>query len=698
MGLGPALGQVPWHEKLRRQLARRRGARLGEACVVSRQMHVGEVPTPHIVTIVMTDDAGQVFYGRTTPGEIIHLDIFHEVADVDHRQVAEALKLALAGVLPHHDQTGGTLLLDYFDLVTGTGGGRVMGDLNRGRKLSLRVAHRNHVHLAGLLPDDQLELLLLMVTAVEDAVRAQGVELRRVEKLQHAAWSNGAALDNSAYRDDNSDSWLGGTGGRQGSGRSAAAGGAEGEEGSGTGGQSLRSTRGASGSAGAPGSTGGAGGPGAAGAGAGGSGAAGAPGATAGPGSAGSPGEGTPDGQGLDGLSSRAAAGAAGRGAWSGAAGGEPGEYTGWGALADERRLQAALELSRRLGSPDEVKRVLDELAREQGWASLYGSGSSQAPFVVRQLEDEGLVRRDIRGLRLTEAGQELALYLDRHLRDVKLRFRKLIRRMPASTTAKKSRKPGPSKAPPSPDVRYGPIRGTAPAEPGAWLGDVAVPETVWSAMKRTHLERIESGALRMTGLRMERQDVHVYLRSGEQPLNICLLIDASASMAGRRILAAKHLARHLLVSTRDRIAVIAFQERDVRVYVPFTRDYAQVEEGLSRIQPMGLTPLAHGLTHSLDLIRESRVRRPLLLLITDGIPTVPKWTIDPLSDALEAARQVGHGRIPFGCIGLQPSKRYLEELARVAGGTLHVVEELDEDALITIAHRERHKIVQRVR
>jgi magnesium chelatase subunit D len=191
---------------------------------------------------------------------------------------------------------------------------------------------------------------------------------------------------------------------------------------------------------------------------------------------------------------------------------------------------------------------------------------------------------------------------------------------------------------------------------------------------------------------------VHVYLRSGDQPLNICLLIDASASMAGRRILAAKHLARHLLVSTRDRIAVIAFQERDVRVYVPFTRDYAQVEEGLSCIQPMGLTPLAHGLSQSLDLIRDSRVRRPLLLLITDGIPTVAKWTIDPLSDALEAARHVGQGRIPFGCIGLQPSKRYLEELARAAGGTLHVVEELDEDALVTIAHSERQKTAQRAR
>jgi magnesium chelatase subunit D len=263
---------------------------------------------------------------------------------------------------------------------------------------------------------------------------------------------------------------------------------------------------------------------------------------------------------------------------------------------------------------------------------------------------------------------------------------------MPASSQ-KVTRKPGAGKARPSAEVRYGPIRGTAPAEPGAWLGDLAVPETVLAGLKRTRLEAIRTYHAKPAGLRLDRRDVHVYLRSGEQPLNICLLIDASASMAGRRILAAKHLARHLLVSTRDRIAVIAFQERDVRVFVPFTRDYGQVEDGLSRIQPMGLTPLAHGLTQSMDLIRQSRVRRPLLLLITDGIPTVPKWSVDPLADALEAARHVGTCRVPFGCIGLQPSRRYLEELVRVAGGTLHVVEELDEEALVTIAHHERTRV-----
>jgi magnesium chelatase subunit D len=634
IGLGPTLGQIPWQEKLRRTLARHRGVRLGESTVVSRQVHVSEPNRPQVVTILSTADAGAAFYGRTEAGEIIHLDIFHAVADVDHRKVAGALRHALAGMVPADDAQGGKLLLDHFDLVTGTGGGRVTGDLSHCRKESLRAAHRNHVHLAGRLPEEQLSLLVLMVRAVEGEIRAQGVEIRRIEKLNHSRWSNAAPLDLSHYT-DSSDSWLRGQnppGGQ--AGKSVGGGGGAA--------QSLRSGRNG-GSGGAP--------------------VGGAPPAAPAENLAPSEAEPTPD--------------------------------TGWGKLDEERRMQAAVELSSRLGSPDEVRRVLDELGREQGWASLYGSGSSQAPYVIRQLEEDGLVKRELSGLRLTAEGKALATYMEQHVRDVKLRFRKQVRRIP-SLDAKKSRKPGPSKSPPSPDVRYGPIRGTAPAEPGAWLGDVAVPETIRAALTRTYQEQIETGRPR-AGLRLTRRDVHVYLRSGEQPLHICLLIDASASMAGRRILAAKHLARHLLVSTRDRIAVIGFQEREVRVYVPFTRDYAQLEDGLTRIQPMGLTPLAHGLTQSVDLIRASNVRRPLLLLITDGIPTVPKWSIDPLGDGLEAGRLVGQDRVPFGCIGLQPSRRYLEELAKVAGGTLHVVEELNEEALVTIAHRERSKLAQRV-
>lgn len=634
MGLGPTLGQVPWHEKLRRVLARGRGVRLGEATVVSRRLHAADPSTPHVAGICIDVDWGQSAYGRQRPNEVIHIDLFHAVAQVDHHQVASAVREALAGVPAPAGESRGSTLADYFDLVTLTGGGRITSAMDRMRNHSTKMAHRNHVHIAGLLADEHLPLVWKIVEAAERAVLAQSVELRRIEKIIHRR--DGSSItdaDFERYYADDADSYISDQ--RKPPSRPAA-----------PDGQSLRSGRSLQASQRQQ----------------------------AGP------------AHGTHACGSQAQEAEASR------------EGQAPAALTEEERMQAALALSRQLGSPDEVRRVLEEMSREQGWASLYQGGGNQAPFIMRQLEEAGLVRKEVRGMRLTEEGKELLHFLRQHLRDVKLRFRKLIRRLPPSGRSRTVQRSQPGRGQPSPDVRYGLVRGTAPAQPGAWLSDLAMPETLGSAIRRTHLARVNQGSANTGRLRVERGDIHLHLRAAEHSLHICLLIDASASMAGRRILAAKHLARHLLVSTRDKIAVIGFQERDVRVYVPFTRDFSLVEDGLFRVQPMGLTPLAHGLTQSMELIRSSRVRRPLLLLITDGIPTVPKWSIDPLADALEAARQVKAGRIPFSCIGLQPSRRYLEQLTREAGGSLHVVDELSEESLVTIAHQERLKLGPKAR
>jgi magnesium chelatase subunit D len=171
--------------------------------------------------------------------------------------------------------------------------------------------------------------------------------------------------------------------------------------------------------------------------------------------------------------------------------------------------------------------------------------------------------------------------------------------------------------------------------------------------------------------------------------MDICLLIDASASMAGARLRAARHLAQHLLLSRRDRLAVIGFQEREATVHVPFTRSYSRVEAGVKAVRAQGLTPLATALVSAMDYLEHARTRRPLLLLITDGIPTVPKWTMNSLADAVEAARLVARRKIRFACIGLEPNRRFLEELAREGRASLHVVEEIQRERLADIARQE---------
>ena len=90
---------------------------------------------------------------------------------------------------------------------------------------------------------------------------------------------------------------------------------------------------------------------------------------------------------------------------------------------------------------------------------------------------------------------------------------------------------------------------------------------------------------------------------------------------------------------------------------MPFTRNFNVLEQGLNRIKSDGLTPLAKALDNSNIYLNSKHFKNPLIMLVTDGIPTVPLWTDDPLKDAITAARKIKKPKSNFCCIGLHPNK-----------------------------------------
>ncbi|HHY92076.1 MAG TPA: hypothetical protein GX511_01895, partial [Firmicutes bacterium] len=198
---------------LARTLEEAPAVRLGECTVISRFVHVIQVEQPAEVRVVAAADAGQVFYGRTRAGTVYHIDTFHALGKVDHRQVANAIRKAV------DVQTGirSSALLDRLDLQTGTGGGRVSGSLTYGRKPSLRRAHANHVHLAAGLAPGELPLLVPIVASVEAEILRQGLEIRKVERvvLDTSPQGGGSGADLSPYASE-TDSLLRESGSRSG--------------------------------------------------------------------------------------------------------------------------------------------------------------------------------------------------------------------------------------------------------------------------------------------------------------------------------------------------------------------------------------------------------------------------------------------------------------------------------------------------
>lgn len=562
--------------------------RLGEAAVISTKVHLLQVHEPGIVTVLTDCDAGHVFYDRQRPGEVCHIDLFHQPAEVEHRAAADVLRTVTAAAVAAGRMTAS--FADYIDVQTGTGGGRITGALAFGRRQSVREAHLHHLHITmrrlGLCP----RFLPEAIDALEQMLLKAGVRLRRVDGIRFSRGGNGR-LDLSGYT-DRSDSYLkhhggGGLPGQTGSRRPVS-------------GNDL-------------------------------------------------------------GMPPHAA---------------RDGRDVGWRQLA---------ELSDTAGGLDELQAALRLLADGPGRAQF---GAAHSLALLRQLEAAGIASDQRGQLGLTATGQRLAKRLTEQMFAVEQGLRRSYSTVYSSGAGATG---GPGQW--GPRVRRwaaGRARDVRPVPPRQAPVSLDAAATVTAAVLR-HGQRAGP-------LAIQRCDWREQVRRRREPPSIMLLIDCSASMAGRRLQAAKFLARHLLVAAKARVAVMSFQADTAELVLPFTRRYREADRGLRRLTPAGLTPLARGLVEATAALQSEKSRRPLLLLITDGIPTVPLVSDNPVTDALAAAARVADQRLTFGCIGLEPSRSYLTAIAAKGNGSLYILEDLEEEGLVAAAQQQLARHMARVR
>lgn len=333
-----------------------------------------------------------------------------------------------------------------------------------------------------------------------------------------------------------------------------------------------------------------------------------------------------------------------------------------------------AREAVRRTGSYEDTVKLLRALAAgmKSGEFLRFKTQSMGDPEEIR----EAMLRSKLAtydGFRyfLSPEGETVLEYLLSHRYEFEAYLRRLLRTLPSRGAVPGERAKAPLR--PTSSCR----RAVAvPIQKGNWHGDLAVVET---AIAR--------------GIRMDRrfcpEDLRFYFRREEKSRPVILLIDASASMAGKRLQSAKELARTLVLTGKDDVAVCVFQDADVRVVSGFTRNPRQIEQALTSIEASGLTPMARGLEGALA-IAETKSAKPLVLLITDGIPTVPSSTLSPVDDAIGAARKLARRGIKLGCIGLEPNRGFLKQMVEAARGTLYIVDELESSVLASIARKER--------
>lgn len=526
------------------------GTRIGQNTVCSQKMHSFHPEAPEEVHVLQNFDAGQFFYQREEEGRIYHLDIFHQCGLVDHKLIAENIQNFLTIYNKNYtflyNKMNGQhdiVKADFIDIQTGTGGGRITGELNFGKKLSLRKAHMNHVHLTIMVTAEHLACLFYLVMAVEKTILSCNLELRCNEKIKNIKSSRKQKTDLSAYIDE-SDSLLKGKNDKNSS--------------------------------------------------------------------------------------------------------------------ISQQDKEDAVDLhysdkARELKEPD--KRRKDQANKSTGGINSYRTVT---------FGQEGLIDLFGHSVKIEEYGKKFRTYLERQLPEIETHLRKVVREAKVMNLQS-----GKSKIFEKATSHFSKTHFQYNAGCEEY-GELAIGEIINAAARRM-VEKKE------TKFRIAHEDIRYFNKKRKRKVEFCLLIDASSSMEGQRIHVAKLLARYLFFSTNDRISVIFFQHNRAWVQVPFTHDFKQLENSLNEIKAYGETPLALGITACLRYIEQEKARNPFIILITDGVPTLGTVTDNPVYDALQIARKIKENQYGFTCVGLKPHLSYLNQLSKVAGGSIFVAENLEQ-------------------
>jgi len=349
---------------------------------------------------------------------------------------------------------------------------------------------------------------------------------------------------------------------------------------------------------------------------------------------------------------------------------------------AHQNRLQIIMNLASAFGSVEDTARFLESLTATGNvflgsFAKKHSDGDLKQTLL--DLTNSDIVKKGRFAFTLTDEGKALRDFIRDHQKELEAQVRKSIRRYQIVRHNYRTFRNSDLKSRKNQLIDHKKVVGWIDQ---SWMSDIAIPETVVSASARSFLE----GQPHMS---IKKKDIKVFGKKSFAPIDTCIAIDCSGSMVGEKIRAVSYMAEHFLLTSKEKVSILTFQETKARVVIPFTKSYQKLQDGLRSIEPEGLTPLAKGIVESVELINKRKARNPLLVLITDGIPNYPLWTNDAQKDALRAAEMIAENRIRLVCIGVIPNESFMKELAYAGQGNLYIVDELNKDSLVDVVTRE---------
>jgi len=202
----------------------------------------------------------------------------------------------------------------------------------------------------------------------------------------------------------------------------------------------------------------------------------------------------------------------------------------------------------------------------------------------------------------------------------------------------------------------------------------------------------------------VEAEDLRRKVREHRVPFELCFVVDNSYSLHAERLVEkVKGLVFALLqnAATRgDRVALVAFKPGlpEATVALRPTGSLRLASAALRRIPLSGRTPLPHAVLLAATLLRQELHRRPnarpLIVIVSDGMPNVPlRRGGDPLAELLAEARRLRRSGIGLVVVEAAPPGRRepgscAPALVEAAGGTMLSLADLSPQAFAEVVER----------
>lgn len=219
---------------------------------------------------------------------------------------------------------------------------------------------------------------------------------------------------------------------------------------------------------------------------------------------------------------------------------------------------------------------------------------------------------------------------------------------------------------------------------------DIAVDATLRAAAAR-------AGRAGYGGPSVASEDLRRKVREHRVPFELCFVVDNSYSLhADRLVEKVKGLVFGLLEEAAprgDRLSLVAFRSgvAEATVALRPTGSLRVAATALQGIPLSGRTPLPHALCLAGVLLRQElrkrRNARPLLVVVSDGLPNVPlRRGGEPLADVLAQARLLRRAGVGLVVVDATPPDRPAAgscagALAAAGGGTLVRLADLSPSA-----------------